>query len=596
MNLKIKLKKYAFAVVALASVVANAQAQDISSLKESDYSVPSWTNFRIAYNKLQSANMPYGINMVVNGDPQTRIAFNWFTNPTTDGGKVQIVAKAGATDADFSKADIITVNANIKNASLNYYSSKNQEEIDKTGCKVGDKRSYTSHKALATGLMPATVYSYRVGDDGAWSNIGTFKTATIGKDAFSFIYITDTQANTADMFDVTQKTVHRALTDVSDADFLLCNGDFVESSGDKNSEWEWEQWFSTMQDCWMKLPIVPIQGNHDTSSNNNFTLHFNTDTTYNERVGVVSTTMNGTVYSFVKGDALFMVVNYEDWNKDGYFDSLTKWMREQVALYPNTKWRIATYHKCMFTGSQSHQDDADEVAERNAMLPVYDELKIDLALQGHDHIYEVIGPVKSSSKTLIDGSVEDQEIVAGGVRENMTGKEGGVYNVNGGTLYFLNNSAGKKKYEPRDENAMTAAYSKHLVNNYWGLFSGKFGQTGDPTFSKVTVSTDGINIVTYTVDGNGNASKFDSFKVIKGSSATDISSGKTQTVRIAADKSGKITVYGVNPEKIEVYGLDGMLFKSVASASSIDATTLAQGNYIVKATSDGHIYTVKISL
>lgn len=596
MNLTIRLKEYAFAALSLVAVSAGVQAQDINSLKEADYTVPTWTNLRIAYNKLQSANTPYGINMVINGDPQTRIAFNWFTNSTTLKGKVQVVAKAGATDADFTGESVITVNANIKDASLNYYSKKNQEEIDKTGWAIGDKRSYTSHKALVSGLLPATVYSFRVGNDGAWSNIGTFKTAATGKDAFSFIYITDTQANTADMFDVTQKTVHRALTDVSDADFLLCNGDFVESSGSTNSEWEWEQWFATMQDCWMKLPIVPIQGNHDTSSNNNFALHFNTDTTYNEREGVVPTTMNGTVYSFVKGDALFLVVNYEDWNKEGYFESLTKWMREQVQLHPDTKWRIATYHKCMFTGSQSHQSDADEVAERNAMLPVYDELKIDLALQGHDHIYEVIGPVKNSNKTLENGAVEDQEIVTGGVRENMTGKQGGVYNVANGTLYFLNNSAGKKKYEPRDESAMTAAYPQHLVNNYWGLFSGKFGQTGDPTFSKVYVSTDSISIATYTVDGNGKASKFDSFKVIKKDVASSVNSANTQAVKIISDNNGKITVKGVTPEKIDIYSLDGVLQRSAVSSNTIDYTSLATGSYIVKATANGHIYTVKISL
>lgn len=127
----------------------------------------------------------------------------------------------------------------------------------------------------------------------------------------------------------------------------------------------------------------------------------------------------------------------------------------------------------MFTGSQSHQSDSDGRLVRENMLPVFNELHIDVALQGHDHIYEVIGPVNNLTKTLVDGAVEEVEtVVPGGVRENMTGKQGGVFNVNEGTLYFLNNSAGKKKYEPRDEQAMIDAYSAHGVDNYWGLFSG----------------------------------------------------------------------------------------------------------------------------
>jgi hypothetical protein len=317
------------------------------------------------------------------------------------------------------------------------------------------------------------------------------------------------------MFNISQKTVHSAINAFPGSNFVLCNGDFVETPGASNSEWEWEQWFGTMQDVWLNYPLVPVQGNHDTSSNRNFFLHFNTDTTYNERKDVVKTNMNGTVYSFVYNNALIMAINYEDWSKDGYFESLTKWMREQVEAHKDVKWRIATYHKTMFTGSKSHQSDHDEALVREKMLPVFDELKIDLALQGHDHIYEVIGPVKNSEKTLLSDAVEHVEIVGNGnERENMTGKEGGIFNVNKGTLYFLNNSAGKKKYEPRTEQQMIDGYKDHLVNNYWGLFSGKFGQTGDPTFSQITVKTDNIGVQTYYVNAAGNNKLFDSFSVI----------------------------------------------------------------------------------
>lgn len=194
----------------------------------------------------------------------------------------------------------------------------------------------------------------------------------------------------------------------------------------------------------MNYPLVVAQGNHDTSSNSNFSWHFNTDNTFNT-TSAVPTTMEGTVYSFVQGDALFMVINYEDYKKEGYFDALADWMRKQVEEHKDVKWRIATFHKNMFTGSKSHQSDSDGRLVREHMLPVFNELHIDVALQGHDHIYEVIGPVNNLTKTLVDGAVEEVEtVVPGGVRENMIGKQGGVFNVNEGTLYFLNNSAGKK--------------------------------------------------------------------------------------------------------------------------------------------------------
>ncbi len=595
MNQKNLLKRFALFVFMAGASAGSMIAQDIHALKESDYTIPSWVNLQIAYHQLQSAQQPYGISMVLNGDPKTRMAFNWFTNLTGVSGEVQIVEKAEASAEDFKGADIMTFKANATDARLNYYSKKNSEEIAKTGIQIGDKKDYTAHKAVACGLKPGTTYCFRVGCDGGWSDIGTFTTARDDKSRFSFIYITDTQANTAEMFETTKKTVNRAFRTMPGASFLLCNGDFVESSGDKNSEWEWEQWFPAMQDCWLAMPIVPVQGNHDTSPNKNFSLHFNTDTTYSHLEGVVPTAMDGTVYSFVYGDALFLVINFEDWKTEGYFKSLAEWMRKEVAKHPDARWRIATYHKCMFTGSKSHQSDKDAVAVRDAMLPIFDELKIDLALQGHDHVYEVIGPVVNASKTLVENAVEERVEVTGRVRENMTGKEGGVYNVAHGTLYFLNNSAGKKKYEPRNEEEMRAEEPVHLVNNYWGLFSGKFGQTGDPTFSSVSVSKDAIDIVTYIVDGNGKETVFDSFRVVK-NAATSVANLSDGKVTFKVDGNKVIVVSDTTPEKVEIYDAAGVLCKKANGASLLDVSALSGGAYLVKTSVAGCVYTQKIVL
>lgn len=581
-------------MIAAAFIMAHsAMAQEIPTLKSSNFTKPAWTKINRVLATLQPSTMPYSINMTVNGDPATRMAFAWFTNPDVTEGEVQIVAKADATDQDFANPTMAFKATPIEVKGLNYSTSKNKLE----GIDPNTKADYCSHKAIATGLTPATTYSFRVGNANGWSEIGSFTTASSAKDEqYSFIYITDTQAQYDEMFDVSQKTVHTAYNTVPNAAFVLCNGDLVETSGSSNSEWEYEQWFSTMQDVWMKCPLVVAQGNHDTSGNSNLYYHFNTDNSYNDNAKV-QTAMGGTVYSFVRGDVLFMVINYEDWKKEGYFESLAAWMREQVNAHKDVKWRVATYHKNMFTGSKSHQDDADGKAVRNAMLPVFDELGINIALQGHDHIYEVIGPVNNISKTLIADEVEMVETVGeGGERENMTGKQGGVYDVSNGTLYFLNNSAGRKKYEPRDETAMMASLDKHEVENYWGLFSGKFGQTGEPTFSRVDVTSDEITITTYTVDNAGNATEFDSFKIVKDNKATKVETATQDkdNVKISFDQESRnIVVSGVVPETLNVFSTDGKLVAS-ASSSYVSAEGLTNGCYIVKATVGKNNYFSKV--
>lgn len=588
-NLKMRCFASLAAIAAMCSM--NAVAQSTLTINAEDYTVPQWTKIQRAIGTNSSAESPYSINMTVNGDPTSRMAFAWFTNAGVTEGSVQLVMKDGATAEDFLTPimDIPAEAAAVEN--LNYSIAKNKLE----GVTPNEKKSYVSHKALATGLQPATTYSFRVGKEGAWSEIGSFTTASSEKNApYSFIYITDTQSQHDEMFDVSQKTVHAALETVPDASFVLCNGDLVETSGkttSPNSEWEYEQWFATMQDVWLKKPLAVALGNHDKSPSNNFYWHFNTDLTYSNTAAVPNA-MPGTVYSYVWGDVLYMIINYEDYGTEGYFESLSNWMRSEVEAHKDVKWRVASFHKNMFTGSNSHQDDSDGKLVRQNMLPVFDELKIDIAFQGHDHIYEVIGPVRNADKTLVENAVEEVEIVGeGGNRENMTGKSGGVFNVTEGTLYFLNNSAGKKKYEPRDEAKMVEKYSIHEVENYWGLFSGKFGQTGEPTFSKVEVSEEGFNITTYTVDDKGVPSEFDSFKVIKRvPTSVETLNGTEESVDFTVTDNG-VSLAGAT--QMYLYSTDGKLIAS-NTGDYMSTKELDYGTYVVKAKTGASILSKKI--
>ena len=498
-----------------------------NTLVDTNYTVPSWTlmkkaaatalslgdstsiaNLNIAIAELTSKQKPYCITANINGNPTTQMGFAWFTNVGVKGGKVVLV-EGSTNDASVFATPAFTFAATCDSVvNLNYNVKSN--ELSAFGIADNTKKSYMSNKALATGLKPNTTYSYRVGKEDAWSEIGTFTTAKDNKEAFSFVYFTDPQANTEDMFNISQKTTHAAQKMYPDANFWLTGGDLIETSGSTNSEWEYEQFFASQQDIWYNKPFAPITGNHDKSANKNFTYHFNTA---NPTFDKTMATTPGSVYSFVYGDALFMALSYEDYSKPGYLDSLAKWMRAEVNAHPEVKWRVAFYHKTMYTGSQSHQSDADGKAVRERMAPLFDSLKIDVAMQGHDHIYEIMGPIKKNS--LIPGVVTKQIDTTEDSRSNVTGLWGGTFDLTEGTLYFLNNSAGKKKYEPRTKTQMDTVEASLGVTNYFDMFTGRFGQTGEPTFSNVTVSTDTIKVSTYTVNDAGVATLFDEFKITK---------------------------------------------------------------------------------
>jgi len=591
---------------------ADSLATVANALTESNYTIPSWTlmkraavaavaakdsastsQLQLAMNGLKANENPYSISSTFNGSPTSRLGFAWYTNAGVTGEKVEIVA---GNSTDFS-SPAFSVNATATTLNNVNYNVSSNSLLSLAKMADNLKRNYESNKALVTGLTPNTTYSYRVGKPGAWSEVGTFTTAKNSKDAFSFVYTTDPQANTVDMFDISQKTTHAANAMYPNANFWLSCGDLVETSGSTNSEWEYEQFFQTQQDIFLKKPFVPVTGNHDKTLNKNFTNHFNTESVAFDQA---KSTTPGSNYSFVYGDALFMALSYEDYSVAGYLDDLTTWMRAQVAANPNTKWRIAYYHKTMYTGSSAHQSDTDGMACRNAMGPVFDELHIDLALQGHDHIYEVMGPIKA--KTLVANAVKNQINITFDARANLTAKSGGIFNVLNGTLYFLNNSAGRKKYEPRTQTQMAGVETGLGLTNYFGMFSGRFGQTGNPTYSNITVSTDTIDIKTYEVNDLGVASPFDSFKVVK---TTDFTTGVD---KLSANVQNAVSIYPVPVKnyayvtfknainaKVNVYNITGILVKSqiISGTSQIDLSALASGSYLLKVNSETGSYAVK---
>ena len=141
------------------------------------------------------------------------------------------------------------------------------------------------------------------------------------------------------------------------------------------------------------MPIVPTDGNHDDSNNLNYTYHFNTDNQFKENAKV-KPQFDGTTYSFMYGDVLFLVYSLQDYWKGSYdlstctstylSNDVGNWFREQVAAHPEAKLRIALVHKNIFSGS-GHQEDEETPLFRATMLPIMKECQIDLMLQGHDH-------------------------------------------------------------------------------------------------------------------------------------------------------------------------------------------------------------------
>lgn len=517
-----------------------------------DYTVPSHTAFKIALTTCISdsseANLaaldqaikdlvpkeePYCMVATFNGDPKTQMGFCWFTNEGVTEGEVQIVAVEDAKEEDF-QSGVITIPATPTLTQKLRYSGKARYIVNASGIGAGERYKYISHKALAENLTPGTAYSWRVGYEGHWSEIGHFRTEDAAQGEFSFLIMSDSHIMNPTYVKEARRCALAAVKTVPEARFCCFPGDFVEDGDANNSEWEWERWFEeSMEPVIKAMPMVPTDGNHDDSPNINYTYHFNTNTDFNSYT--TAPQFEGIVYSFVYGDVLFYVFSmqdfwrethsYVDWTSVYLTEHLGSWFKDQTRANPNTKYRVSVAHFNLFSGSE-HSTDKEPPVFRSCMLPVFKDCEIDVALQGHDHTYEVIGPVNPDDCTPILSAITDREEVPVDGNKNRTGYKGGTYCTDEGTLYFIGATCGHKRYYPHSRERMEADYTEdpnllkdgkhHNVKNYFDLFTGMFGQPEAPTFTKITVKDDCLEFNSYTADDDqGNVTLLNTMRIVR---------------------------------------------------------------------------------
>jgi len=512
---------------------------EADALSAEDYTVPSYIQMLIAkeaarrdstaanvadlktkIEKLQPYQAPYDVVVNINGDPKTQMAFAWFTNETMTEGKVQLVAKANATEADFAAAT--TIDAATETTKPLPYAVDDSGILWKTKMDKDQAHTYTSHKAIATGLIPNTTYTYRVGVDGYWSELGTFTTAPEKDEEFSFIYMSDSHIMTQEYIDDANSAARAALNIAPNAKFCAFPGDFVENYC--SSEWEWERVFEeALRPVAYTMPIVPTDGNHDVTYGTNFQYHFNTDKTFHDAAeAAINEELDATTYSFMYGDVLFLVFSLQDyWKGTHSYDNLTSvyltnhvgnWFKDQVAAHPEAKLRVGLVHYNIFSGS-SHQDDEMGPLLRATLLPVIKECEIDFVIQGHDHCYEVMGPVDADTRKPIMDAIANREQVSTSV--SMSGYKGGTYTVDNGAMYFIGSTCGHKRYWPYNKEEMEEDYNAHKVENYFDLFTGMFAQPDKPSFSVFSIKDKTITVNSYTANEDGSSTLFNTFEVVR---------------------------------------------------------------------------------
>ncbi|MFS3127801.1 DUF2341 domain-containing protein [Nocardioides sp. Bht2] len=420
-------------------------------------------------------DLPNRITNTFYGDPSTQRAFTWYQDYAAEEPAVLL-----STDPTFPD-DASTVLAAT-------------QELSEDG--------ETIFRVVANELTPGTSYRYRVGDNhtGIWSEIGTFVTPS-GEGDFSFIDLADTQARGGSSeAAVSAATMAKALTAVPDAEFMVHNGDVVQT-GDVESDWT--DLFGAAQESLLATTIAPVSGNHDLHKNR-FIDHFTLEQPNDQDAST------GAYYSYDYNGAHFMMLNtnegedrdatdMSDTDFTAISDAQLAWLRADAlaARERGADWLILTTHKGPYTAG-AHPTDADIISMRERLVPLIDELDIDLVFQGHDHYWSRSQVLQYDASGAANAVAKPVDVI----RESI----GGInieYNVEpDGTLYVTPGTAGAKHY-----GQLTDAAGAFDLEAYLDLFDRlgggtRWGNAGE-SFLGVEVTDSRLTVNRYEIANRG---------------------------------------------------------------------------------------------
>lgn len=309
-------------------------------------------------------------------------------------------------------------------------------------------------------LEANTEYEYVVGDRyiGRFTESVRMKTADPELTAatnWRFAHVSDSQAegNVKDGGIGTGAAYGEALkciaNDRTNNKFILHTGDVVEYS---MYESYWANMLGENFGYFAKMPVMALSGNHETTYKNGSN---ETYKHFNYKIPSQNTE-RGFYYSFSYGGVKFIMLNTNE--TDNKLSAAQYAWLENELKNKTEKWTIVSMHNPMYSvgkwGSDPEKNSLT-LAYQSQLKGLFAEYKVDLVLQGHDHMVSRTYPIKA------DGSAAAETVENG-------------YIVNpDGVIYVMNGPAGdqgkgRTSIYPHDESLY--AYAEGSSASSWAEF------------------------------------------------------------------------------------------------------------------------------
>ncbi|MCL2752007.1 MAG: metallophosphoesterase, partial [Firmicutes bacterium] len=328
--------------------------------------------------------------------------WTWRTSDAITVGEVQIIEQTGSlnkTNVNWTDSAVFSVAAT----------------------RVGALDGYSVFKAQYDfgSAAHGKTFLYRVGAPGGWSDAGAQKIDD-GRDGVKLLNLTDPQPATENNSSNWAAVLGYARNQMPDMQGVIVCGDFVDIGNDID-QWNWI--FDKPKAILADTVLTPATGNHDANTNY-FSSHFNIKTPTGANLS------NGMYYSYDIGNVHIAVLNTNDIVGGGALSAAQMtWLHSDLAG-SDADWKIIALHMGIIT-THSRVSDADTTARRNQLIPLMAQYKVDLVLQGHDHIYVRSNPYSyaagANGLTPSAGCDVITETFNGASRDFMVSPDGTTY-------------------------------------------------------------------------------------------------------------------------------------------------------------------------
>jgi len=348
---------------------------------------------------------PQGVAISFYSDIYSR-GFAWATNDHIDSQYIEYIkATNGLTKEtiDWTSKDVVKKDA-------------------KRGTDRVDVSNVTWHmfKVHLENLEKGATYFFRVGNEKfGFSDVGSFKIEGEKEDIdkLTFVHLTDCQEGNQSGYTRWAKVLEAAYNTAPDSKFVAFTGDLTNDSHSNLTMVQWNWGLNEPKKTLLNSIIMPSAGNHDEYPYS-FTDRFDINWADYIKVGDIDPRTNkpvkdgtldektGGCYSFMYGeDVAFINLNTNDTNNEADFTTQYEWLKGELEKYKDVKWKIVQVHKgLMSTGNHTNDGEVDWL--RDILPPLFAKYKVDLVLQGHDHVY-------TRSRTYYYGNDFDNKLYDG---------------------------------------------------------------------------------------------------------------------------------------------------------------------------------------